>query len=119
MISGIIIMLGAVHAAKPAAAAHAASGFTKVVVSDDEDPIIVRGHVKNQIGLPIMGASIKLKKNGAVAYQATTNSLGAYHMSGVQAGSYVMYIGATGYQTKVVSLNITSEVVRVDTLSLE
>jgi hypothetical protein len=121
IISGMIIILGAADAANPSVVTNAASEFSRVVPSvlDDEDPIIVRGHVRNSAGLPVVGGSVKLKKNGVVTYQATTNSSGAYLMSGVVAGNYVLQLSATGYQTKAIDLSISSEVIRIDTLLTE
>jgi hypothetical protein len=83
---------------------------------DDEDPIIVRGHIKNQSGVVISGASVRLVKSGVVVKQTTTNTSGAYLMGGVAADTYELHLSATGYVTKVINLPVSQETVRTDTL---
>jgi hypothetical protein len=100
--------------------AKAATCFTGVVSPEcDEEPIIVRGHVRTVNGSPINAASVKLKQGGVVKYQTTTTSSGEYCMGGVTSGTYVLQLSASGYVTKNIDLSISSEVVRIDTLIAE
>jgi hypothetical protein len=100
--------------------ANGATCFTGVVSPEcDEEPIIVRGHVRTVTGSPINGATVKLRQGGVVKFQTSTNSSGEYCMGGVTSGNYVLQLSATGYITKTVDLSISSEVVRIDTLIAE
>lgn len=116
-ISGAVIILGTIQQLSiqtKVTADAAAKGVTVMV--GEEDPIIVRGHVRNQSGTAIANASVKLKKNGVVVKQTTTNTSGQYIMGGVAADTYVLHLSADGYVTKTIDLAVSQEVVRIDTL---
>ena len=122
VVSVAVIYCGALYQSNSVTetSAKAASCFTGVVSPEcDDEPIVVRGHVRTVTGSPINGASVKLKQGGVVKYQTTTNSSGEYCMGGVTSGNYVLHLSATGYVTKTVDLSISSEVVRIDTLIAE
>lgn len=119
VVSVIVFLFGAFHQTTSSSktCANVSTCFTGAVSREcDDEPIVVRGHVRTLAGSPIDGASVKLKQGGVVMYQTTTNSSGAYYMDAVTSGNYVLHLSADGYITKTVDLSITSEVVRVDTL---
>lgn len=118
VISGII-MLGGMRSSNSNTTANAVSTISQYFVTDsDEDPIVMRGHVRNQSGLAISGASVALKKPGQSqpSYSTTTDASGDYIMTGIQADTYNLGISATGYYPKVVGIVISSEIERTDTL---
>jgi protocatechuate 3,4-dioxygenase beta subunit len=117
--TGIVLLFGSeVNNMNPIA--NVVSDLSKLsTLNDDDEPIIVRGHVRNQSGTAITGAAVKLRKNGVVTYQTTTDNTGFYKMTGVQAGDYVLQLSATGYVTKAINLSISAEINRTDTLIAE
>jgi hypothetical protein len=94
---------------------------TAAVAACEEEPILLRGHVGNIAGNPISGASVVLKKLGEPlpSYATQTNSDGHYTIAGIDAGTYKLVISASGYQTKVVTIEITNDLERFDTLIVQ
>jgi hypothetical protein len=84
----------------------------------DNDPIIMRSHVRNTGGYPIAGAAVSLILTGTSIpqYTGTTNSSGDYTFDAVDQGAYTFRIAASGYNTKNVGLTLTENHERTDTL---
>lgn len=84
----------------------------------EEDPIIIRGHVKNSNGSVIAGASANLFIPGqdTAIRTVTSNTDGQYTMSGLSSGDYYLKISAAGYVTKTVNILLTVNTERTDTL---
>ncbi len=89
------------------------------VISDcEEEPIILRGHVRGAGGIAVPFGQVVLKKLGQAtpSHTATTDSNGDYTIVGIQAGVYKLGITASGYQPKLVTVTIVNELERSDTL---
>jgi len=96
-------------------------GEGTVSVRSDDEPIIMRGHVKNTSGQAIASASVTLTASGqsSPAYSTTTDSYGAYYFGSVAQGSYNLKLSASGYVTKNIGLNANVNITRTDTLLME
>ena len=89
---------------------------------DDEEPVIIKGHVKDIFGGGIGGANVELYPfQGLERLQSTqTDPMGAYQLpDSVELGSYDLKFSAVGYQPKTVSITVHEEVNRTDTLLAE
>ena len=85
----------------------------------EDEPIVIRGHVKNTSGGNIIGASANLFVAGTSTSirSTTTDSNGQFSMSALSSGSYVLKLAASGYQNKDVNITLTtSNITRTDTL---
>ena len=84
----------------------------------DDEPIVMRSHVRNSGGFPISGATVSLKLVGTdePQYSGTTDSNGDYTFDEVVQGNYHYKITASGYYTKNVSLGLHVNTERTDTL---
>lgn len=84
----------------------------------DEEPVPMRGHVRNSGGNIIVGASVGMIPAGESTplYTDVTDSNGEYYFPEVELGNYTLKIGASGYITKNIELSITHSVERSDTL---
>lgn len=118
--SGIVILLSANNVQNIGTIVTSAAEISRVIPDGEDEPIIVRGHVRNELGSPIENATVKLKQGGAVIHQAYTNDLGYYSISDVMPGTYQLNISADGYvpATDVIVAGST-EIVRADTLVAE
>lgn len=84
----------------------------------DDDPIVMRSHVRTGGGLPIAGASVTLTATGTSLpqYSGLTDSSGDFTWDQVAQGNYSYRISKNGYQNKSVNLSLTSNTERTDTL---
>jgi hypothetical protein len=120
-ICGIVIILGGMSSTNnnnvTSKAMSATGEQISQVLVDEDDPIIMRGHVKNQAGQPVVGASVGLVKPGQTlpTYSTTSDSDGDYTLLPVP-GSYTLNISATGYLPKSVPVVFTVNTERTDTL---
>ncbi|MGL4598864.1 MAG: carboxypeptidase-like regulatory domain-containing protein [Bacteroidia bacterium] len=89
------------------------------VISDcEEEPIILRGHIRGTGGIVVPFGQVVLKKLGQSipSHTATSDSNGDYTIAGIEAGVYKLGITASGYQPKVVTVTIVDDLERSDTL---
>lgn len=117
--SGIILLLGSTEVQNLSKMMTVDAPVVAPDDREDDEPIVVRGHVRDDLGVPIEGVSVSLRIGGAVVYQSYTNSSGFYKMTGVESGNYALRFEAADYTPKQVSLYIGSETVRTDTLYTE
>ena len=84
----------------------------------DDEPIVMRSHVRTSGGLAISSASLTLTPSGTSTpkYSGTTDSNGNYTFDAVTQGDYQYQITASGYYTKTVSLGLHADTDRTDTL---
>ncbi len=84
----------------------------------DDDPIVMRGHVRNISGNPISNAGVTLTLSGASTpeYSTTTNSQGEYSFPEVCPNNYMLKLTASGYVTKSIPLDLQVNTERSDTL---
>ncbi|HTF04387.1 MAG TPA: carboxypeptidase-like regulatory domain-containing protein [Bacteroidia bacterium] len=89
----------------------------QVLTICEDDPIIMRGHVRTGAGQAIVGASVGLVKPGQTlpTYSTTSDSQGDYTLLPIP-GSYTLKISATGYLPKSVPVVFTVDTERTDTL---
>lgn len=87
----------------------------------DEDPVIMRGHVKNTSGQGIANASVSITAAGqsTPVQSTTTGTDGGYIFLDVAQGTYDLKFTASGYVTKTVTLNVQANINRTDTLIQE
>lgn len=87
----------------------------------EEDPLVIRGHVKNTNGSAISGATVDLvtSSQNTLVRSTTTGTDGQYIMSGLDSNNYSLKISATGYAGKIVGIILTTNIERTDTLVVE
>lgn len=108
-------------AAAPAAvkdeSSNSSSSSTAQPTRDDE-PIILRGHIKRPHGIAISNGTIGLIQAGQSIPFVTvsTDSDGAYTVDQLAPGNYTLRLSAPDHVTKDVSLNAQADITRTDTL---
>lgn len=87
-------------------------------LSDDDEPIPLRGHTHGVGGHVIAGASVELTPDGSSIplYTDVTDSYGEYYFADVIPGNYTLKLSASGYVTQNIELTISSATERWDTL---
>jgi outer membrane receptor protein involved in Fe transport len=64
------------------------------------DGLTVSGRILDtQGGLPVPNATVQLDRGGAPVASGVTDASGAFRITGVPPGTYVVFISASGYQT--------------------
>ncbi|MBS0646799.1 MAG: carboxypeptidase regulatory-like domain-containing protein, partial [Verrucomicrobia bacterium] len=70
----------------------------------------VSGQITDAVtGQAVASATVNLSQNGSLVTSATTDSRGAYTLSGLVPGSYVLQVSATHYQSGSASVTIVSD----------
>lgn len=84
----------------------------------DDEPIILRGHIKRPHGIAITNGTVGLIQAGQSVPFVTVNtdSDGAYTVDQLAPGNYTLRLSAPDHITKDVSLNAQVNVTRTDTL---
>lgn len=87
-------------------------------LSCEDDPIVMRGHVRNISGNPISNAGVTLTLSGGSTpeYSTSTNSQGEYVFPEVCPNGYTLKLTASGYVTKNIPLDLQMNTERSDTL---
>lgn len=89
--------------------------FTITQVYPQTNKADISGIVSTSNGLPVEGAAIVLK---GTSITAVTNDKGEYKMKAVP-GDYILVITNIGYKASKISINLTSEGAKVETVTME
>jgi hypothetical protein len=84
----------------------------------EDDPIVMRGHVRNIAGNPLSGVTVTLTLSGnsTPEHSTSTDSQGEYVFPEVCPNSYVLKLAKSGYVTKNIPLDLQVNTERTDTL---
>jgi hypothetical protein len=103
------------NSVKPSAAQDTGTGNS---IRTDEEGIFIKGHVKNTSGSAISGATVSIIPYGSVlpVQSTTTDAAGAYALTEVESGSYVLRLSASGYMSRSIVISVSGNIDRTDTL---
>ena len=66
-------------------------------VAGDTPPLVLKGRVSNEDGLPVVDAQVKVERAGALTLFAVTDDAGLFSFKSLAAGEYLVTIQKAGY----------------------